>query len=82
MWKFASVVMIVLCGPAITHQANAVVCANGVYRAGCAGPNGAVIVRKPPVYRSPALLAPGVHTEQVVWGLMAPLLSPDRTKFI
>lgn len=28
-------------------------CVNGVYRAGCAGPNGAVGVRKAPVYRSP-----------------------------
>ena len=27
--------------------ASAAVCANGVYRAGCAGPNGAVVVRKP-----------------------------------
>jgi hypothetical protein len=29
--------------------ANAVVCARGVYRAGCAGPNGAVVARKPAV---------------------------------
>jgi len=28
-------------------SANAVVCADGVVRAGCAGPNGAVVVRKP-----------------------------------
>lgn len=28
-------------------------CVNGAYRAGCAGPNGAVGVRKAPVYRSP-----------------------------
>jgi hypothetical protein len=28
-------------------DANAVVCAAGVYRAGCAGPRGAVAVRKP-----------------------------------
>jgi hypothetical protein len=28
-------------------QANAVVCARGVYRAGCVGPNGAVGVRRP-----------------------------------
>jgi hypothetical protein len=27
-----------------THAAT---CANGVYRAGCAGPNGAAVVRKP-----------------------------------
>ena len=30
-------------------DANAVACARGVYRAGCAGPNGAVVVRKPAV---------------------------------
>lgn len=29
-------------------NANAVVCADGVVRAACVGPNGAVIVRKPP----------------------------------
>jgi hypothetical protein len=28
--------------------AGALTCANGVYRAGCAGPNGAAVVRKPP----------------------------------
>lgn len=34
-------------------KANAVVCARGVYRAGCVGPNGAVGVRRPiaPYYR-------------------------------
>ena len=31
----------------IPTQANAVVCARGVARAGCAGPNGAVVARKP-----------------------------------
>jgi hypothetical protein len=30
-----------------TGPASAAVCANGVYRAGCAGPRGAVVVRKP-----------------------------------
>ncbi|MGJ5178473.1 hypothetical protein ACQR16_19680 [Bradyrhizobium oligotrophicum] len=30
-------------------DANAVVCARGVVRAGCAGAGGAVVVRKPPV---------------------------------
>ena len=30
-------------------DANAVVCARGVYRAGCAGARGAVVVRKPVV---------------------------------
>jgi hypothetical protein len=30
-------------------EANAAVCARGVYRAGCAGARGAVVVRKPAV---------------------------------
>ncbi len=33
-----------------TTDANAVVCARGVYRAGCVGPHGAVGVRHAPVY--------------------------------
>jgi len=33
--------------------ATAAVCANGVYRAGCAGPNGAVVVQKAPYYHKP-----------------------------
>lgn len=32
-----------------TSDANAVVCARGVHRAGCAGAHGAVVVRHPPV---------------------------------
>jgi hypothetical protein len=32
-----------------TTEANAVVCARGVYRAGCARTRGAVVVRKPAV---------------------------------
>jgi hypothetical protein len=32
---------------ATVPTANAVVCARGVYRAGCAGPNGGVAVRRP-----------------------------------
>ena len=37
------------------HAANAVVCARGVYRAGCAGPRGAVVARRP-VYRGAAVV--------------------------
>jgi hypothetical protein len=33
----------------LAFDANAVVCACGVYRAGCAGARGAVVVRRPPV---------------------------------
>ncbi len=32
---------------AAVTNADAATCANGVYRAGCAGPNGAVVARKP-----------------------------------
>ena len=34
---------------ASVEEANAVVCARGVYRAGCAGPRGAVVARRPVV---------------------------------
>ena len=33
---------------AVSADANAAVCAKGVYRAGCAGARGAVVVRRPP----------------------------------
>jgi len=36
--------------PSWAPPAGAVTCANGVYRAGCAGPNGAVGVRKGDTY--------------------------------
>ena len=39
----------------------AVTCANGVYRAGCAGPNGAAVVRKPVAARPPVTCANGVY---------------------
>lgn len=32
---------------AVPTEANAVVCARGVVRAGCIGPNGAVVARRP-----------------------------------
>jgi hypothetical protein len=31
------------------HPSHAASCVNGVYRAGCIGPNGAAVARKPPV---------------------------------
>lgn len=42
--------------PLTATESGAVVCARGVYRAGCAGPNGAAVVGRPvaPVYRAPA----------------------------
>jgi hypothetical protein len=45
---------------AASPRAEAVVCADGVYRAGCAGPNGAAAVRKPPVAAAPKCAA-GVY---------------------
>jgi hypothetical protein len=48
-------------------DANAVVCARGVYRAGCAGPNGAVVVRRPvPVVRCTRVLVNGVYVKRCV----------------
>jgi hypothetical protein len=40
--------------------ANAVVCARGVYRAGCAGPHGAVVARRP-VYGGAAVVRRPVY---------------------
>lgn len=48
---------------ASVSDAYAVVCARGVYRAGCAGPNGAVVARRPPpvvVARPPVARRPVV----------------------
>jgi hypothetical protein len=42
----------------INTDANAVVCAAGVVRAGCAGPNGAVVVRRPVAVVRPVVVAP------------------------
>lgn len=46
---------VMLLSLASISEAHAVVCARGVWRAGCAGPNGAVVVpRRPPVVVVPA----------------------------
>ena len=48
-------------------DANAVVCARGVYRAGCAGPNAAVVVRKPvPAVRCTTVLVNGAWVKRCV----------------
>jgi hypothetical protein len=48
-------------------DANAVVCARGVHRAGCAGPNGAVVVRRPvPAVRCTTVLVNGVWVKRCV----------------
>jgi len=44
---------------ALTQPAHAVVCAKGVYRAGCAGPNGAAVVRRPYGYHGGAAVVRG-----------------------
>jgi hypothetical protein len=40
-------VMVALGTFALAQQSHAASCANGVYRAGCVGPNGAAVVHKP-----------------------------------
>jgi hypothetical protein len=51
-----------------TTDANAVVCARGVYRAGCAGPNGAAVARRPvvvpPVKVCKSVLVNGVYVRR------------------
>ena len=47
--KAAAGLLIILATFSIASEANAIVCARGVYRAGCAGPNGAVVARRPVV---------------------------------
>lgn len=48
---------------ALTPKSYAVTCANGVYRAGCAGPNGAAVVHKAPapVHRGEVNCASGPY---------------------
>ena len=43
---------------ASVEEANAVVCARGVYHAGCAGPRGAVVARRPVVVPRRVVVAP------------------------
>jgi hypothetical protein len=49
-----------------TTDANAVVCAAGVVRAGCAGPRGAVVVAKPPVAACRYVVVNGVRVRRCV----------------
>jgi hypothetical protein len=39
----------------LAQRAHAAACVNGVYRAGCVGPNGAAVVRKPYQPRGPSV---------------------------
>ena len=47
MMKFGLVAIALLLSPLAAAPAGAAVCADGVWRAGCAGPHGAAVVRKP-----------------------------------
>jgi hypothetical protein len=47
-----------------TTDANAVVCARGVYRAGCAGYRGAVVVRRPAVAACRTVWVNGVRVRR------------------
>ncbi len=42
-------------------EANAVTCARGVYRAGCAGPHGAVTTHRGYGYHGAAVVRPAAH---------------------
>jgi hypothetical protein len=79
MRHFALRVVATVCALSYLSSARAASCANGVYRAGCAGPNGAVVVRKPPVVLPPALYqdhaprspVPTASIAPDAWGPMA-----------
>jgi hypothetical protein len=43
------------------NYAHAAACVNGVYRAGCTGPNGTAVVRKPPPVHRHVTCANGVY---------------------
>jgi len=79
MRKFAFAVIIVLGAFAVSHQANAAACVNGVYRAGCTGPNGTAVVRKHPSTEEPSI-APAVLTERAVLALTALRLCADHIR--
>ena len=51
MRSIAFAIVVLLGGFAVTTPSHAVTCANGVYRAGCAGPKGVAVVKKHPAYR-------------------------------
>jgi hypothetical protein len=65
MTKAAAVFLILFVTFGAMSEAGAVVCARGVARAGCAGPNGAVVARRPaavaPVTRAACTVVNGVR---------------------
>ena len=56
---FAALIVGMLVG--MVGEANAVVCARGVYRAGCAGPHGAAVAHRPYGYGGAAVVRPVPH---------------------
>jgi hypothetical protein len=65
------VITLLLLGGAVTlstTEASAVVCARGVYRAGCVGAGGgAVVVRHPAVVRHPYVAPRGAYVHRRVY---------------
>ncbi len=65
MTKTAAAFLILFVTFSAMSEARAVVCARGVVRAGCAGPNGAVVARRPaavgPVVRPVCTVVNGVR---------------------
>lgn len=52
-WYLCSLITVLGCSAFMPPAARAATCVNGVYNAGCAGPNGAAAVHKTP-YASPS----------------------------
>ena len=61
MKHLAIVVVIGLGVLSSANYARAAACVNGVYRAGCTGPNGTAVVHKAPPVRKPVTCANGVY---------------------
>ena len=62
MKQVALAIMVALGALTLAQPSHAAACANGVYRAGCVGPNGAAVVRKvPPRPRHTVSCANGVY---------------------
>jgi hypothetical protein len=61
MKRLAIVVVIGLGVLSTANYTYAAACVNGVYRAGCTGPNGTAVVRKPPPVHRHVTCANGVY---------------------
>lgn len=69
--KSTNLLALALAGGMLTFfatEASAVVCARGVYRAGCVGPNGAVVYRRAPVYGAVVVRPAPIYRGAVVYG--------------